>query len=76
MAGFRVRVSFENDEKFQDEKYWMLVNKEGMKLVSDLMKSIEEKFSVNCDKLMLDDARLPDRESIDILQKNDLIKYN
>jgi len=74
MAGFRVRVSFENDEKLHDEKYWMLVNKEGMKLVSDLMKSIEEKFSVNCDKLMLDDARLPDRESIDILQKNDLIK--
>jgi len=69
MAGIRVRLLFPDDEK-----YWLLVDNQKCKIIQNVMDTISEMFSVNCDKLTMEDAQLHPKETVGILQDKDLIR--
>ena len=73
MTGLRLRVCFENCPSLTD-KYWILIDPARMRLVQDVVDHIQGKFSINCDKLVLADARLVENESVDILRETDIIQ--
>lgn len=68
MAGIRVRLQFPDDEK-----YWIYIDHTHMRTVQDVVNSINEKFSVCCEKLLLDDAQLPWMESVSLIQERDIL---
>lgn len=69
MAGIRVRLQFPDEEK-----YWIYLDYAHTKTVQDVVSNISEKFSVSCDKLLLDDAQLPLKESVFVIKETDLLR--
>lgn len=69
MSGIRVRLIFQNDEKF-----WLLIDKTKCKTIQNVMETISEMFSVKIDRLTMEDAQLHPRETVGILLDKDLIR--
>lgn len=69
-GSLRVRLQFEDEEK-----YWLFVDLSRVKTVQDVIDDINCKYSIECDKLFLDDAQLFSKETVEILQDKDLIRY-
>ena len=70
MAGTRVLLEFGDGKK-----YWNLIDPTLGETIQDVICSIELKFSVKCEELLLEDAVLPPKESIRIFRDKDLIRY-
>ena len=64
-----MRLIFQNDEKF-----WLLIDKTKCKTIQNVMETISEMFSVNIDRLTMEDAQLHPRETVGILLDKDLIR--
>lgn len=71
MAGLRIRIEFPDEEK-----YWLFIDLARIKTIQDVVDDINEKYSVVCDKLHLDDAQLFCRETVGVLQDKDLVRYS
>jgi len=69
MAGTRVLLEFGDGKK-----YWNLIDPTLGETIQDVICSIELKFSVKCEELLLEDAVLPPKESIRIFRDKDLIR--
>ena len=69
MASLRVRLEFPDNEKF-----WLFIDLSHVKTIQDVMVYINNKYSVSCHKLWLDDAQLYSKETVRILQDRDLIR--
>ena len=61
---------------FKSTVQWMLCDLKSIKTILDLSAKIKERYSVEEHFLTLDDAILPDKESIEILENGNLIKVN
>lgn len=71
MESIRVRLQFG-----EDEKYWLFIDLKKMKTIQDVIEDVNDKYSIVCDKLFLDDAQLFCKETVSVLQDKDLIRYN
>lgn len=71
VPGLRVRLQFDDDEK-----YWLFIDLNKVKTIQDVIEDINIKYSIVCDKLLIDDAQLYYRETVGILQEKDLIRYS
>lgn len=69
MPNFRVRLEFPDGEK-----YWLFIDLSKIETIQDVIDDIDQKYSVVCEKLLLDDAQLYCKETIGILQERDLIR--
>ena len=69
MAGLRIRIEFPDGEK-----YWLFIDFARIKTVQDVMDDINDKYTVICDKLLLDDAQLHCRETVGVLRDRDLVR--
>lgn len=69
MAGIRVKLQFQDAEK-----YWIFIDYGHMKSIQDVVNSINEKFGVSCEKLVLDDAQLPWNESVSLIKETDVLR--
>lgn len=69
MASLRVRLEFPDGEK-----YWLFINLDQVKTIQDVIDDIDHKYSVTCEKLLLDDAQLYCKETVGVLQDRDLIR--
>lgn len=70
MSNIRLRLQFDDDQK-----YWLYLDLEKIKTIQDVIDDINQKYSVDCDKLLLDDAQLFSKETVKILQDKDVIQY-
>ena len=70
MSKLRIKVDYAS--KVQ----WMFCDLKSIKTILDLSARIKERYSVEELFLSLDDAILPDKETIEILNNGDLIKVN
>lgn len=70
MSNIRLRLQFDDDQK-----YWLYIDLEMIKTIQDVIDDINQKYSVDCDKLLLDDAQLFSKETVKILQDKDVIQY-
>ena len=70
MSKLRIKVDYAS--KVQ----WMFCDLKSIKTILDLSARIRERYSVEELFLSLDDAILPDKETIEILNNGDLIKVN
>lgn len=70
MSNIRVRLQFDDDEK-----YWLFIDLKKTKTIQDVIDDINYKYDIDCDKLLLDDAQLYCKETVNILQDKDLIRY-
>ncbi|KZS03573.1 putative Coilin/sw [Daphnia magna] len=71
MPNLRVRLEFPDGEK-----YWLFIDSSKIETIQDVIDDIDQKYSVVCEKLLLDDAQLYCKEPIGILQERDLIRVN
>lgn len=69
MPNLRVRLEFPDGEK-----YWLFIDSSKIETIQDVIDDIDQKYSVVCEKLLLDDAQLYCKETIGILQERDLIR--
>jgi hypothetical protein len=69
MASLRVRLEFPDKEKF-----WLFIDLSVINTIQDVIDYIDNKYSVSCHKLWLDDAQLYCRETARILQDRDLLR--
>jgi len=68
----KLRIKVDCASKVQ----WMFCDLKSIKTILDLSARIKERYSVEELFLSLDDAVLPDKETIEILNNGDLIKVN
>ena len=69
MSSTRVRLLFPDGDK-----YWLYIDLRKLNTMQDLIDDINAKYLVVCDKLVLDDAQLFCKETVNILQPNDVIQ--
>ena len=72
MEGKKLRLKVD----YKSNVHWMLCDLKSIKTIRDLSAKIQKEYSIEELFLTLDDAILPDKESIEILENGFLIKVN
>ena len=72
MEGKKLRLKVD----YKSKVHWMLCDLKSIKTIQDLSAKIQKEYSIEELFLTLDDAILPDKESIEILENGFLIKVN
>ena len=70
MPKLRIKVDY------QSKLQWMFCDLNNIQTVGDLENQIKERYELKRFELLLDDAILPDFESVEILNNGDVVKVN